>query len=199
MRIVPQMMTVLERWETGQLKAYKDNDGTWHIGFGHGNANHLPPFVDQYTTLKDMDEARAILMNDLNAIYVPQLDALLKKVGFSPNPYQYGGLLDTGYNRGMGRLRDSICMRFLAHPEVEYYDKWAARALVFSTVTRFTAWTSTEEDELAKIALYKVSDITDKFAPLDVAKDKKTGIERVHMGLTSRRMDDASLFNTKEN
>lgn len=195
MIIVPRTIQILDDWETCQLKAYKDNDGTWHVGFGHGNANHYPPFVDEFTVLKDRDEAMKILVGELNEVYVPQLTKLLDNSLIKLTDSQSSALLDVGYNRGMGRLRDSIAFRFLQHPEVEYYKKWAARALVFSTVDRFIAG----EDELAKIALYKVSDINDKFTPLDVAKDKKTGVERVHLGLTLRRIDDASLMLTKEN
>ncbi len=170
--ITPRMMEVLAKWETCQLKSYLDNDGTWHVGYGHGNANSFPPFVDEFTVLKDEAEAMAILVGELNKFYVPQLDALFKKIGFTPpNDHYYCGFLDAGYNRGMGRIRDSAAYDWLKKPAEKYFMKWAAQALVFSHVEGFT--------------------------PLDVAQDKKTGIERVHLGLTLRRIDDASMCLTK--
>jgi hypothetical protein len=36
------------------------------------------------------------------------------------------------------------------------------------------------------------------FTPLDVAKDRVTGVERVYLGLTLRRIDDASLFQARQ-
>lgn len=165
------MMATLARWETCVLKAYKDNDGTWHVGYGHGNANNHPPFVDENTVLKDEAEAMAILVGELNEIYVPQLTKLLANIHCTVNDNQFCGLLDVLYNRGAGRLIASKAYDWLKRPSEKWYLEHCAEALVFSHVEGFT--------------------------PLDVAKDKITGVERVHLGLTLRRIDDASLFLSK--
>lgn len=162
-------MEVLAKWETFQEKAYKDNDGTWHVGYGTGNSNGF--HVDENTRLTQ-PEALSILTRELNEFYVPQLDKLFEKIGFKPpNDHYYCGFLDCGYNRGMGRIRDSAAYDWLKKPTEKYYMKRAAAALVFSNI--------------------------EGFAPLDVAKDKITGIERVHFGLTLRRIDDASMCLTE--
>ena len=190
---VPRLIQMLDHWETCQLTAYPDNDGTWHVGFGHGNVNNFPPFVDEHTVLKDRAEAMTILLGEIDKIYVPQLDSLLTKNGLVVNDREYSALLDIGYNRGVGRLRDSIAMRFMQHSSLTDYKAWAAMAMVYSTPENFIL-----KSHEAAAAFATVAGPTDVFAPLDIAKDKKTGIERVHLGLTLRRMDDAALFLSKE-
>lgn len=191
--IVPQMIPILGRWETSQLKAYPDNDGTWHVGFGHGNANGFPPFVDEHTVLRDEAEAMNILIGEISQFSMPQLVTLLDSAQIKVNDYQFSALLDATYNRGIGRVRDSIALRFLQYPDLKDYTAWAAKALVFSSVGRFI-----HEDEKAREALDAVNGLDDHFEALDVAKDKKTKIERIHLGLTLRRQDDSSLFLHKE-
>lgn len=166
--IVPRMVATLGRWETCALKSYKDTDGTWHVGYGHGNANNHPPFVDEHTVLKDEAEAMAILISELTDIYAPQLNKMLAKIDCKLNDNQYCGLLDVLYNRGAGRLRESKAWDWLTRPSEPNYLKECARAIVFSHV--------------------------DGFTPLDVSVDRVTGVERVYLGLTLRRIDDASLF-----
>lgn len=164
----PRFFEVLEKWETIQLRSYRDTDGTWHVGAGHGNANNYPPFVDEHTVLKDRDEAMRILTGEINEIYVPQLVSLFKKIDFTPPDDNYFcGFLDTLYNRGHGRLEHSAAYDWLKHPEKKNYMKEAVRALVFSHV--------------------------DGFTPLDVSQDRETHIERIYLGLTLRRIDDAAL------
>ena len=102
--LVPQMIPILARWETCQLKAYKDNDGSWHIGYGHGNANNFPPFVDEHTVLRDEAHAMEILVGELNEIYLPQVESLFKKIDLKVNDYFYSGITDVIYNRGIGRF-----------------------------------------------------------------------------------------------
>src|SRR5438477_1983346 len=136
-QMVPRLIKILDRWETCQLLPYKDNDGTWHIGFGHGNANNFPPFVNEFTILKSRDEAMSILVGELNEIYVPQLTKLLAKIGFVATDFEFSGLLDTDYNRGFGRLRDSIALKFLQHPEVKDFRNWAAMAFTYSRADEF--------------------------------------------------------------
>ena len=159
---------MLARWEVCMLTPYRDTDQTWHIGYGHGNANGFPPFVDENTRLKDADEAMAILVGELNAFYVPQLDAALKAIDFKPNDFQHNACLDIVYNRGAGTFKKSKCYDWLKQPNEKDYLAHAAEAMVNSDVWGFT--------------------------PLNMAKDRVTGIERVYLGLTCRRIDDAALF-----
>lgn len=109
---------IVERQELMMLAAYKDKgkapkwvtDDTgetinWAIGLGHTNVNRLPPFVTNITVLENREEGLAIFKNDLQTVYIPQLDALFKKINFTPpNLYYKLGFLECMYNRGAGRL-----------------------------------------------------------------------------------------------
>jgi GH24 family phage-related lysozyme (muramidase) len=167
MKIISEMLSVTKKWELCVLKAYKDNDGSWHVGYGHGNAAGVLPFVTEETVLKDEEEASRILMDDL-AYLVPILDKMIK---VELNPYQYGALLDIAYNRGPGRLRESAVMRWINDTTDKYSLKKAARAMVINEPG---------------------------FEALNTAQDKVTGEVREFLGLTLRRIDDASLFLTKK-
>lgn len=169
--IVPQLYQIVRRWETFVKTAYKDTDGSWHIGFGHGNAMGTPPVVDEHTVLKDEAEAVRILEQDLHDHFAPQLDKILDLEGVEVSNFEYSALLDILYNRGQRRLRNSAALNWLKRPTEKNYRAEACRAIVFSHV--------------------------DGFEPLDVAQDRVTGIERVYLGLTLRRIDDAHLFQTK--
>jgi GH24 family phage-related lysozyme (muramidase) len=168
--IVPQMMQILRRWETFVAKSYKDTDGTYHVGYGSGNATgHWK--IDENTVLKDEAEALRMLETDVNDHYSPQLDKILELEGVEVNDFEYSALLDILYNRGQRRLRNSAALNWLKRPTEKNYRAEACRAIVFSHV--------------------------DGFEPLDVAADRVTGIDRVYLGLTLRRIDDAHLFQTK--
>ena len=177
--LVPQMIPILARWETCQLKAYKDNDGSWHIGYGHGNANNFPPFVDEHTVLRDEAQAMEILVGELNEIYLPQVESLFKKIDLKVNDYFYSGITDVVYNRGIGRFaggdvgskqypRGSLSWNILKREQgSKNFMERAAEALIFSHAY--------------------------DFAPLDTARDKITKIDRIHLGLTLRRAADCTL------
>jgi len=177
--LVPQLVPILARWETCQLKAYKDNDGSWHIGYGHGNANNFAPFVDEHTELRDEAEAMSILMGELNEVYLPQAANLFRKIDLKVNDFYYSGIVDVIYNRGIGRFagvdvgskafpKGSKAWDILKNEQgAKHFKERAAQALIISNV--------------------------DGFVPLDVAKDKITGVERVHLGLTLRRAADCTL------
>lgn len=169
-KIVPEMFKVLKRWETCVLKAYRDTDGSWHVGYGSGNAtgNH---HVDENTELKDEAEALSWLTTDLNDHYAPQLNTILEVEGISVNDHEYSALLDILYNRGAKRLRNSAALNWLKRTGEKNYRAEACAAIVFSNV--------------------------EGFMPLNVAQDRVTGIDRVYLGLTLRRIDDANLFQFK--
>lgn len=181
--ILPQTLHITTRWETCELSPYLDNDGTWHIGYGHGNAHGFAPFVDENTRLKDQDEALAILNAEMNEHYAPQLAKLLEKKGIEVNNYQFNGLLDIVFNRGIGHLAGpdagskefhvpSKCWYMMQQTHEEYFMAKACNAIVFSNVEGYT--------------------------PLNVAKHRVTGVPTELLGLTQRRIDDASLFQYKD-
>lgn len=170
MRIIkPQMVSMLKRWETVMLKAYPDGDG-WSIGYGH-SGHSGPPVVDEHTVLADEEAATKILMTDLNEHYAPQLDTMLEVEGVDVNDWEWNALLDILFNRGMTRLRGSKCIDWLKQPTVKNYRGLACQAIVMSDVQGFQ--------------------------PLNQAKDRISGEIVVKLGLTLRRIDDASLFQTK--
>lgn len=155
-----------KRWELCMLKSYLDKDGTWHIGYGHGNAMGTPPFVDEFTTLKDEAEAFAILVNDM-AYLDPIMEKMLKSIDHNDN--EYASLKDIAYNRGPGTLRNSAVIHYLKQPELKNYRKLACRYIVHH-----------HEDP--------------KFTTLDTSTDPETGEQRVYLGLELRRIDNASQF-----
>lgn len=173
--MVPRFVNILKRWETYQRKAYTDKDGSWHIGYGHGNAAKIPPFVDATTVLKDEAEAMSILMDDLHYL-LPIVEKLIK---VKVNNNQFCALLDVAYNRGPGTLRESAIIYHLNNPTdiaegLNY--KRAARAFVHHEHR---------------------TDGTE-FAILDMAMDPKIGTPRIYLGLELRRIDDAALFQDPE-
>lgn len=168
--IVPRMIALLKRWELFMPNAYKDKDGSWHVGYGHGNAAKVPPFVEENTVVSAA-EAVSILMDDLEYL-VPIVEKLVK---VPLNDNQFCALLDVAYNRGPGTLRESAVMFHVNNKDDPLHLKRAARAFIFN-------------DE-------KRQDGTD-YAPLDMAHDPAMGQTRVYLGLTLRRIDDAALFQT---
>ena len=165
---VPRMISLLKRWELFMPKAYKDKDGSWHVGYGHGNAAKVPPFVDETTVLKNETEAMSILMDDLQYL-VPIVE---KQIKVPINDNQFCALLDVAYNRGPGTLRESAVMFHVNNTSDPLHLKRAAHAFVFHEPR---------------------ADGTD-FAKLDTAFDPVFGEFRVYLGLTLRRIDDAALF-----
>lgn len=166
--IHPMMLPLLARWETAQLKTYKDTDGSLRIGYGHGNINTVAPIVTEDMVLKDEAEAMEILLRELNEIYVPQLNSLFKKIDFTPpNDLYFSGWLDCLYNRGYGTVSKSAAYDWLKKPDRKNYMVHAANAFVLSHV--------------------------EGFEPLDVSWDKNLGKVRVYEGLTARRACDTAL------
>lgn len=203
--IHPRLLERLPLWERLELKSYRDTDGTWHVGYGHGNALGTRPFVDENTVLKDKAEALAILDQDLNETCAPQLNKALEKSGLEVSLFEWNALLDVLYNRGGGRLvglnggwytpdqiadpkiekfQGSYCWELLRHPELKNYRKLACEALVHSSRSRDGTKLLDEQ-------------FNDSFwTPLNVSPDRITKIPRVYLGLTLRRMDDAAIWLT---
>lgn len=183
-KIHAMMVPLLKRWETLVLEAHLDkgNPPPWVIGYGHTNANNYPPFVQKGLVLRDDAEAMEILIGELNEVYVPQLNALFAKIGFTPpNDLYFSGFLDCLYNRGAGRLagadagsklKGSYAWHILKTKQGE--KNWMVKAANALTLSHF-------ED----------------FTPLDVAWDAilndGQGAERIYEGLTGRRACDTAL------
>lgn len=155
---------MVERMELMMLTAYKDKGKApqwvtmetgetinWAIGLGHTNANRFPPFVSKTSMLRDREEGLQIFKDELKAIYIPQLDALFKKIDFTPpNEYYRVGFLECMYNRGAGRLagadagskdfpKGSYAWHILKHEKgTKNWMVRAANALAHSHVGDFT-------------------------------------------------------------
>lgn len=162
------------------LTPYRDKGDPppWAIGLGHTNINNLPPFVDENTRLKDDNEGRAIFKNDIEKVYIPQLNTLFKKISFTPpNEYYFLGFLGTLYNRGAGRL---------------------AGADVGSALKGSYAWhllktTQGEHNWMVKAANALSHSHVEDYTPLDVAWNDEAKAEIVYDGLVSRRAFDNAL------
>jgi GH24 family phage-related lysozyme (muramidase) len=182
--IHPMMVPMLRRWETYVQEAHVDKgkDKPLVIGYGHTNANDYPPFVHEGLVLRDEPHAMEILIGELNNVYVPQLDGLFAKIGFTPpNDLYYSGWLDALYNRGAGRvagadagskLKGSYAWHILKTMRGEkHWMVLAANALSHSHVEDFT--------------------------PLDEAWDETlndgAGGNRIYAGLVGRRACDTAL------
>jgi GH24 family phage-related lysozyme (muramidase) len=163
-------IAMTKRWELLMLKSYPDKDGSWHVGYGSGNASKVHPLITADTVLKDEAEAHAMLVKDLEYI-VPILNKYLKFTNL--NPYQYYACLDLAYNRGVGTFRDSA---------VAYHISNAADPLHFERATK--AFVINEEKP----------DGSGLFAPLNISWDATINAKREYLGLTLRRIDNASLF-----
>jgi lysozyme len=162
--LVPRFLDLIKKWELYMEKAYRDKDGSWHVGYGHGNAAGVPPFVTEETTLTP-EEAIQVLEADLQYL-IPIVE---KMVLVPVTDNEFCALLDVAYNRGPGTLRKSAVIYHLNNASDPLNKKKAAQAFVFQ-----------EEG----------------FAPLNMAQDIITKEQRVYLGLTLRRIDDASLFLT---
>ena len=176
MNFAPQFIPHLQRWELFVGTVYQDTDGSHRQGYGHGNVNNFPPYVDASSPPITEPQAMEILLGELNQVYVPQLMKLFEKAGFTPpNDYYFCGWLDCLYNRGYGTMTRSAAFDWLKRPEVRNFRVHAANALTLSHV--------------------------DGFEPLDVSEDKTLPIDpstgrpgkRVYEGLTGRRACDTAL------
>lgn len=183
-RIHPMMIPMLQRWETYVQTAHRDkgNPPPWVVGYGHTNANGYPPFVEEGYEVRDEAHAMDILMGELNEVYVPQLDSLFQKIGFTPpNDLYYSGFLDALYNRGAGRLAGAD-----AGSKLKGSYAWH----ILKTMQGQKNW-------MVKAANALSHSHAADFTPLDVAWDAALndglGGERIYEGLTGRRACDTAL------
>ena len=164
------------------LTPYRDKGDPppWAIGLGHTNANKLPPFVDENTRLKDRDEGLAIFKNDIEKVYVPQLEALFNKINFvPPNDYYFYGFLGTLYNRGAGRLAGT--------------DAGSEKYPNGSYAWHLLKTTRGEKNWMIRAANALAHSHVEDFTPLDTAWNDEAKAEIVYDGLVSRRTFDTSL------
>jgi len=173
--VIPRVVVMTARWELFIDHVYPDKDGSLVIGYGHTNNLGTPPQVVPGKTVTE-PEARDILHNDLD--HVAKQVAIVTK-GIELNDYQFGACVDVAFNRGIGRLRNSLPMYFMRHPEIKNHMAEAARAFVVRGI--------------------EINPDTGKeFSRLNYAIDQALGYEREYLGLTLRRIDNASLFQTKD-
>lgn len=169
------------------LTPYRDKGDPppWAIGLGHTNANGLPPFVDENTRLKDRDEGLAIFKNDIEKVYVPQLETLFKKIDFTPPTEHYFlGFLGTLYNRGAGRLAG-------VDAGSEKYPNGSYAWHLLKTTRGEKNWMVKAANALSRC---HVGD----FTPLDMAWDDEIKAERIYEGLEARRSFDNALCMWKQ-
>ena len=181
----------IERWELIMLTPYRDKGDPppWAIGLGHTNVNGLPPFVDENTRLKDDDEARAIFKNDIEKVYIPQLDALFRKANFTPpNEYYKLGFLGALYNRGYGRLEKSLAYDWLKHPERPSVD-----GKLRYMVEAANALSHSHAKGVITLEEAKENGTVNGFVALDMAWNDDAKAEIVYPGLVARRSFDNAL------
>jgi GH24 family phage-related lysozyme (muramidase) len=162
------------RFEQCKLEAYLDKDGTWHLGFGHGNASGQPPFVDATTKLKDAREALDILYNDMRHEYVPLTQRMVKPAVWDKlTAMQKWQLVDLNYNRGFVKFRDSLVLKWVNADDVEHHLALAAAAF------------ADHDPELDG----------KEYAGLNISMDPKNpgGFKR-YLGLDKRRICNAYFF-----
>lgn len=186
--ILPEMLKINRRWETCQLKSYKDKEpNKYHAGWGTGPemAAKFGITIDEHTVLTQ-GQADELHSRSLEDFYAPELEKHLVKAGIETNDYEFNALLDVYYNRGGCRLigcdsvgcghkqgteqwhAGSYAWHWMLQKDDQWFMKWACQALVISMIPGFSA--------------------------LNEAYDKDLGHDRVYLGLTLRRIDDASLF-----
>jgi lysozyme len=187
-RLVPELYDLIREWETCQLKAYKDRDGTWHVGYGTGNNLDLGIVVDEHTVLANEEEAMALLhkwMEDLE----PRIAKIFPKSHLL-NDYQFSALVDPGYNRGPGTLRDSalahhvnVALDSLSNAHDEVSEKAARRQLKIAAKW-FVHYDLTDRD----------GDGKPDFKFLDWSNNRETGAFEHVDGLILRRICDGALY-----
>lgn len=185
--ILPQMLLINRRWELCLLKSYKDKDQKWHAGWGTGPemAAKFGITIDENTVLT---QAQADVMHSrsLSEFFAPELEHHLDLSGIEVNDYQFNALLDILYNRGGGRLVGSDQW---GHKEG---DPWFKGSYAWHLMKQKGMFQRMENACKALVFSH-----VDDWTPLDEAFDKALGHDRVYLGLTLRRFDDASLFQMK--
>lgn len=187
--ILPDFLRINRRWETCVLTGYADKSSV-SIGWGTGRqmAAHYGIAVEVGTVITQQ-QADDLHINSINDHYAPELERHLDQENIETNDHEFNALLDVYYNRGACRLigcdragcghkqgsynwfKGSLAWHWLTQKDDEWFMKRACRAIVQS---HDADWT-----------------------PLDMAFDKVLGHERIYLGLELRRIDDASMFQTK--
>lgn len=100
---IPEILQLVEWWEEFRREAYQDGK-YWSVGFGHSGALGTPPLnVDKTTVIETVEEARAILINDLKHV-ASQVRGILK-VELEPRPFW--ALVSLCFNTGITKLKKS--------------------------------------------------------------------------------------------
>ena len=176
----PLFIPGLMRWESYQQKAYYDKGKERPIAIGYGtrehNASGFEFTID--TVLRDEDHAMELLLADIEKQYVPQLNSLFKKINFTaPTVGYYCGFLDALYNRGYGRIENSLAYDWLKHPERPKCLATAAACLSHSRAMDSILTPSGRDD----------------FTALDTAWSDDHQREVIYPGLCDRRAFDTTL------
>lgn len=117
MKYSKSLMTLLEKFEGCELKAYQDQGGVWTIGYGHTLNVH----EGQTITLQD---AEIYAQSDCNLAeaYVNEL----VKVPLSQ--YEFDALVDFVFNLGCKNFKYSTLLELLNKGEynlaAEQFDRW---------------------------------------------------------------------------
>jgi lysozyme len=116
MKTSPVGIALIERFEGLRLRAYRDGNGVWTIGYGHTSGASSGAFETQ-------TQAEADLCTDLATAE----GAVMRLVTVPLTQGQFDGLVSWTYNEGQGRLRDSTLLKLLNA------DNYAGAAGAFSS------------------------------------------------------------------
>lgn len=105
MKVSPDGLALIKRWEGCRLKAYQDSVGFWTIGYGHTSAAGKPTVTSGLKITQK--EAEDILANDLGKYE----DAVQRAITKRPTQHQLDAMTSLCYNIGPGSFAKSSVVR----------------------------------------------------------------------------------------
>ena len=107
MKISSTGILLIERFEGLKLRAYRDGNGIWTIGYGHTGAGQVSAVTcGEFET---QAQAEADLCGDIAGAEA----AVTRLVRVPLTQGQFDALVSFTYNEGQGRLRDSTLLKLL--------------------------------------------------------------------------------------
>jgi GH24 family phage-related lysozyme (muramidase) len=105
----PDILLLVEFWEEYRREAYRDSNGVWTVGFGHGARFGVPPIPVEGTIVETVQEAEAILISDLKIVAGFVRNYLTRQIEERP----FWACVSLTFNTGAGHFRDSMLRKLL--------------------------------------------------------------------------------------